>query len=204
VLDAFLKRYPEAHRENPRRRIRLRIDREHDAAVFELVLHEALTRSGCVIEEIEPEMRNEQPAGLWGAWSAASASTARPRWRRACPQWMKGRLAGWTRLFAPQPIPFIPREKSVSCTKKAAEWADGSAAELRGNDRRGPVGPRGANAELSTQYNRMRSIYGNDGAQARRLLAIGLCTPQRRDRASAGEAKADFLQLVECAHRQSL
>lgn len=54
ALERYFERYPEQHRNELRTRIRSVIDRQHLAATFELILHEVLLSSGCVIEEIEP------------------------------------------------------------------------------------------------------------------------------------------------------
>lgn len=54
ALERYFERYPEQHRKDLRSRLRSVIDRQHLAATFELILHEVLLSSGCVIEEIEP------------------------------------------------------------------------------------------------------------------------------------------------------
>lgn len=54
AIEAYFARFPEADRNSLRGRIRSKIDRQHHAAIFELLLHELLLAGGCVVEEIEP------------------------------------------------------------------------------------------------------------------------------------------------------
>jgi hypothetical protein len=53
-MEDFLSRYPAAHREELRHRIRQMDDMAHLAAFFELAIHEFLLRAGCQILEVEP------------------------------------------------------------------------------------------------------------------------------------------------------
>src|SRR5688572_16369979 len=52
-LEDCLSRYPAEHRDDLVKRLRS-IDTTHDAAVFELLVHELLIRSGHLIVEVEP------------------------------------------------------------------------------------------------------------------------------------------------------
>ena len=56
VIDTFFERYPGEHQDALRRRTRTRRDDQHHAAMFELLLHEMLLRSGCTIEAVEPQV----------------------------------------------------------------------------------------------------------------------------------------------------
>lgn len=57
LLTDLVDRYPAAHRNDLVRRLRS-IDRQHESAVFELLVHEMLIRSGCEIVAVEPVLEN--------------------------------------------------------------------------------------------------------------------------------------------------
>lgn len=54
-LENLLVRYPAQHRHGLVSRMRS-LDRQHESAVFELLTHELLIRSGCEVVEIEPKL----------------------------------------------------------------------------------------------------------------------------------------------------
>ncbi len=56
TLDTFFARYPDTHQPELHRRIRTRKDAAHYAALFELIIHELLLRSGCRVEAVEPNV----------------------------------------------------------------------------------------------------------------------------------------------------
>lgn len=73
LLERYYSRYPKAHQEGLRSRIRSVRDEQHNSAVFELILHELLISAGCIIEEIEPQVpgSNNQPDFLVKSASGA-------------------------------------------------------------------------------------------------------------------------------------
>jgi hypothetical protein len=56
AVEAYFARYPAAHQDGLRLRVRSRNNDAHHAAMFELLMHEMLLRSGCVIEAVEPDI----------------------------------------------------------------------------------------------------------------------------------------------------
>lgn len=58
VVDHMFARYPAAHADEMRRRLRSRDDTLHQSAFFELMLHDLLLQQGFVVEEIEPVLAN--------------------------------------------------------------------------------------------------------------------------------------------------
>lgn len=58
VVEDMFQRYPAAHADEMRRRLRSRDDTLHQSAFFELALHDLLLRQGFTIEEVEPVLAN--------------------------------------------------------------------------------------------------------------------------------------------------
>lgn len=57
AAECWFSHYPLENQDALRSRIRSKIDREHHAAAFELILHEVLLRLGCTLE-LEPALAN--------------------------------------------------------------------------------------------------------------------------------------------------
>ena len=55
-IEEYFARYPAAHQEQLKTRLRSRRGDAHHGAMFELIVHEMLLRSACTIEAVEPEI----------------------------------------------------------------------------------------------------------------------------------------------------
>jgi len=105
-LELWFLRYPAANQNSLRARLRSEVDQEHDAAFFELLLHELLLRLGCRVEveapipdkRTKPDFLVEDPSGLKWYLEAVTVSampslvTGAQRMMASLCDWLNDRL----------------------------------------------------------------------------------------------------------------